>query len=68
MFTPNIIPNKYTEKIKSDEKGPGKMLGIALYNFSLSIIFFFLTNTKYIASRVVKISAFSLVLRTFEKY
>ena len=29
---------------------------------------FFSANTKYISSRAVKISAFSLVLRTREKY
>ena len=24
MYTPNIIPNKDTEKVQSDEKQPGK--------------------------------------------
>ena len=27
-----IIPNKHTEKVKSDEKEPGKKLGIANCN------------------------------------
>ena len=39
--------------------------------FPLSInkkkIYFFTANTKYISSRVVKMSAFSLMLRTREK-
>ena len=29
MFTPNVIPNKHTEKVKSNEKRPGEKLGCA---------------------------------------
>ena len=69
MITPIVIPNKHTAKVKSNEKRPRKKLGCA---FCVPIehkikIFFFSANTKYCSSRVVKISAFSLVLRTRKK-
>ena len=62
MFTPNVIPNRHTAKVKSNEKRPSKKLGFD-FVFPLSIklkkkIYFFLANTKYISSRAVKISAF----------
>ena len=72
MFTPTVIPNKHTAKVKSNEKRPIKKKGC---DFCISVEYkikrkftFFTANTKYISSRVVKISAFSLVLRTREKY
>ena len=72
MFTPNVIPNKHTAKVKSNEKRPSKKLG---FDFCISVEYeikrkftFVSANTKYISSRAVKISAFSLVLRTREKY
>ena len=72
MFTPNVIPNKHTEKVKSNEKRPSKKKDC---DFCISVEYkikreftFFLANTKYISSRAVKISAFSLVLRSREKY
>ena len=34
MFTPDAIPNKHTEKVKSNEKQPGKKLGCAFCIFS----------------------------------
>ena len=45
--------NKKKEWVKGEEEPTKKM---------------FSANTKYISSRVVKISVFSLVLRTREKY
>ena len=74
MFTPNGIPNKHTAKLKSNKKRPRKKLGCA---FCISVeykkkkkIYFLSPNTKYmyISSSAVKISAFSLVLCTHEKY
>ena len=72
MFTPNVIPNEHTAKVKSSEKRPSKKLG---FDFCIFVEYkikrkfaFFSANTKYISSRAVKISAFSLVLRTREKY
>ena len=43
MFPPNIIPNKHTENFQSDERQPGKKLGIVLCNSPLNIkkYFFF---------------------------
>ena len=72
MFTPKEIPIKHTKKVKSNEKRPGEKLGCAFcifVEYKIKRKFtFFSANTKYISSRVVKISAFSLVLRTREKY
>ena len=71
MFTPIVIPNKHTAKVKSNEKRPRKKLGCA---FCISVeykkkkIYIFSANAKFISSCAVKISAFSLVLRTREKY
>ena len=72
MFPPNVIPNKHTAKVKSNKEQSSKKLG---FDFCISVEYkitrkftFFLANTKYISSRAVKISAFSLVLRTREKY
>ena len=66
MFTLNVIPNKHTAKVKSNEKQPRKKLGCA---FCISVEYKIKRKlTKNISSRAVKISAFSLVLRTFEKY
>ena len=31
MFTPNVIPNKHTTKVKSNEKRPSKKLGFDFY-------------------------------------
>ena len=74
MFTPKVISNKHTAKVKSNEKRPRKKLGCA---FCISVEYkikrkftFFWENTKYISSRAVKISAFSLVrlgVNYFEK-
>ena len=62
MFTPNVIPNKHTAKVKWNEKRPSKKLG---FDFCISVeyklkkkIYFFSANTKYISSSAVKISAF----------
>ena len=30
MFTPNVIPNKHTAKVKSNERRPTKKLGCAI--------------------------------------
>ena len=72
MFPPNVIPNKHTAKVKSNEKRPRKKLGCA---FCISVEYkikrkftFFSANDKSISSHAVKISAFSLVLCTHEKY
>ena len=63
MFTPNVIPNKHTAKVKSNEKRPRKELGCALcfsVEYKIKRKFtFFLANTKYISSHAVKISVFS---------
>ena len=72
MFTSNVIPDKGTAKVKSNKKRPRKKLGSAFYisvEYKIKRKFpFFSSNTKYISSREVKISEFSLVLRTREKY
>ena len=72
MFTPNVIPIKHTAIVKSNGKQPRKKLVCAFYisvEYKIKRKFtFFSVNTKYISSRVVKISIFSLVLRTREKY
>ena len=66
MFTPNVIPKEHTENVKSNEKRPGEKLGCS---FCISVEY--KTKRKFgkyqiYSSRVVKISAFSLVLRTRE--
>ena len=66
MFTPIVIPNKPTAKVKSNEKRPRKKLGCA-YCISIEYknkknIYLFSANTIYISSRAVKILPFSLVL------
>ena len=69
LFTPNVVPNKHTEKVKSNKKRPGEKLGCAFFNsveYKIKENLLFSVNTKYISSRVVEISAFSLVLRTRE--
>ena len=71
-FVPNVILNKHTEKVKLNKKRPGEKLGCAFcisveYKIKRKFTLFFGKN-QYISSRVVKISAFSLVLRTREKY
>ena len=66
MFTPNVIPNKHTAKVKSNEKQPWKKLGCA---FCISVEYKIKRKfAKYISSRAVTISAFSLVLRTRENF
>ena len=69
MFTPNVIPNKHTAKVKSNEKRPSNCDFCIYVEYKIKRKFtFFTANTKYISSCVVKMSAFSLVLRTREKY
>ena len=34
MFTPNVIPNKHTAKVKSNEKRPSKKL---IFDFCISV-------------------------------
>ena len=34
MYTPNVIPNKHTAKVKSNEKRPSKKLG---FDFCISV-------------------------------
>ena len=72
MFTPTVIHNKRTTKVKSNVKGPTNKWVCA---FCISVEYkikrkftFFSANTKYISSSAVKISAFSLMLLTHEKY
>ena len=69
LFINNVIPNNHTEKVKSNEKRPGDKLGCTFcisVEYKIKRKFTFLANTKYISSRVVKKSAFSIVLRTRE--
>ena len=71
MFTPNVIPNKHTAKVKLNKKRPRNKLVCAFCIFVENIkkkIYLFSANTKYVSTHAVKISAFSLVLRTREKY
>ena len=44
MFSPNIIPNKHTEKVKSNEKQPGKKFSVfsVVYENKIKRIFIFL--------------------------
>ena len=72
-FTPNVIPNKHTANLKSNRTRNDQVKSkVVISVFPLSLnkkkIYFFTANTKHISSRVVKISAFSLVVRTREKY
>ena len=74
LFTPNFIPNKHAEKLNRMRNNQGKSYVVfSVFSFSLEytikeIYFFFSVNTKYISSHAVKISAFSLMLHTLEKY
>ena len=71
MFTPNVIPNKHTAKVKSNEKRPSKTLGFDIcisVEYKIKRKFTFFRQIPNILYRAVKISAFSLVLRTREKY
>ena len=59
-FTPNIRPTKHVETSKINEK----WLIFPLTEKNKKKIYFCSVNTKNISSRVLKISAISLVLRT----
>ena len=72
MFTPNVLPNKHTAKVKLNKKRPRKKLGSGFcisVEYKVKRTFTFFSQIPNIFHLVqVKISAFSLVLRSREKY
>ena len=63
LFTPNVIPNKHTEKVKWNEKQPGEKLGCAFcisveYKMKRKFIFFG-KNQIYFISCGENISTFT---------
>ena len=66
LLTPNIIPTKRAEPNKINEKWLWKKLSFSLNGKNKKKIYFFSVNTKNILSHVLKISLFSLMLRTCE--
>ena len=69
MFTPNVIPNKLTEK--SNKKRPGKKLGCAFcisVEYKIKDFFFFFGKYQIYFISCGEIAAFSLVPRALEKY
>ena len=55
MYPPNVIANKYTEKVISNKLQPGKKLSVrSIFSVEYKRKFtFFLVNTKNISSRVM---------------
>ena len=73
LFTPKVIVMKHTEKVKLNEKRPGKKLGCAFCIFHLVLtnqkMYFFGVNTKYISSRsVTALDEICLVFTSKSKY
>ena len=70
-FTPMLYPINTLQKsnrTRNDQVKSKVVISVFLFGIKSEENLLFLANNKYISSRAVKISAFSLVLRTREKY